>query len=565
MQIVVGLFILWVIVLFVGHGSWVLLRAIFNAIFQTGDHAPTQLRSTRRQSAPRQSQQQDIQASRRVLGRLREANLIDQSQATQLHRRIRDLELGQTTATIHSPRQPGEGVSPPQEPVATEPPAAIEPPVTAEQSPESAQVPVLAKLVDDPPAPVTAEVVPPAKVGSPSPVESTPAVNVLSKSQMIQSFLVDHNIRWGELVAGTLIVVCSIGLVISLWHSLINTHRVIPSLIFLGANAAIYCAGLYTLSRWRLRHTSRAVLVIATLLVPLSVLAGLAAAGKDGQSVPLNDVVTWIALAGAGLVYSVLLYRGGKALTGPGARHLAQVVAGPVYVIPLMPAATRAWGTAAGWLIAIGALAIYLAVIEMVRRRRRQTPLGVVGSRTRILVMSLAAFALGASIGYALVANGPTTRARALPIMISALPALVGLAALGRSLMISARGGIQRFVGAVSCLLLIGLSWVALPVAMIQMHWLWIWAGVLSLSGMVIGWVLKQPRWLPLSTLPVGLATMVSSPAWLAGKAWESIPWWSRLIGGEPMLAATLIALVVGVAAAVISDKDRKRWMAYAA
>ena len=102
---------------------------------------------------------------------------------------------------------------------------------------------------------------------------------VLSASEVIQSFLSAHNIRWGELIAGVLIVVCSIGLVISLWSPLVEKHRVVPSLIFLGANSAIYAAGLYTLARWRLRHTSRAVLVIATLLVPLSVLAGLAAAG----------------------------------------------------------------------------------------------------------------------------------------------------------------------------------------------------------------------------------------------------------------------------------------------
>ncbi|MDB4749992.1 hypothetical protein OAF83_03715, partial [Rubripirellula sp.] len=122
-----------------------------------------------------------------------------------------------------------------------------------------------------------------ASPSQPSPQTSTTTKSTrptpqptVSTGEIIQSFLSAHNIRWGELIAGTLIVVCSIGLVISLWGSLVETSRAIPTLIFLAANAAIYSVGLYTLSRWRLRHTSRAVLVIATLLIPLSVLAGIA-------------------------------------------------------------------------------------------------------------------------------------------------------------------------------------------------------------------------------------------------------------------------------------------------
>ena len=57
----------------------------------------------------------------------------------------------------------------------------------------------------------------------------------ISMGEIIQSFLSAHNIRWGELIAGTLIVVCSIGLVISLWGPLVQTHRAIPTLIFLAA------------------------------------------------------------------------------------------------------------------------------------------------------------------------------------------------------------------------------------------------------------------------------------------------------------------------------------------
>ncbi|MGI9466052.1 MAG: hypothetical protein ACR2OA_02900, partial [Rubripirellula sp.] len=185
----------------------------------------------------------------------------------------------------------------------------------------------------------------------------------LSTGEIIQSFLSAHNIRWGELIAGTLIVVCSIGLVISLWGPLVRTYRAIPTLIFLAANAAIYGVGLYTLSRWRLRHTSRAVLVIATLLIPLSVLAGIAASGIDAtQAIDLSDPITLVTIGLAGLVYSVFLYLGGKALTNR--IHVWSIftsVAGSIVALVFAPAAIRAFESQAGWLITIASSAVVFA------------------------------------------------------------------------------------------------------------------------------------------------------------------------------------------------------------
>src|SRR5271154_861709 len=85
---------------------------------------------------------------------------------------------------------------------------------------------------------------------------------------IFQAFMEEKNIRWGELVSGLLIVVSSVGLVISLWATLKEWIPYFPVAVFLAATAAMHGAGLYTLKRWRLKATSRGLLLVSTLLVP---------------------------------------------------------------------------------------------------------------------------------------------------------------------------------------------------------------------------------------------------------------------------------------------------------
>ncbi len=86
----------------------------------------------------------------------------------------------------------------------------------------------------------------------------------------------DRNILWGELVGGLLVVGCSIALVLSLWQTL-EQIPLFPFLVFVSVTAGLFEVGQYTLRQWRLTSTSRGLLAIATLLVPLNflVLAGL--------------------------------------------------------------------------------------------------------------------------------------------------------------------------------------------------------------------------------------------------------------------------------------------------
>ena len=100
-----------------------------------------------------------------------------------------------------------------------------------------------------------------------------------SFSNVLNSFMEESNIRWGEIVGGLLIIGCSTALVVSLWAQIAQIP-VLKFLIFTTVTAVLFGIGLYTQYRWKLRTTSRGILTIATLLVPLNFLA-IAAVSAD--------------------------------------------------------------------------------------------------------------------------------------------------------------------------------------------------------------------------------------------------------------------------------------------
>ncbi|GIW81631.1 MAG: hypothetical protein KatS3mg105_3438 [Gemmatales bacterium] len=103
-------------------------------------------------------------------------------------------------------------------------------------------------------------------------IATAPAAPRRSLSELLAAFMEKSNILWGELAGGLLIVGCSIALVISLWSKL-EQNPVYQFGIFVGITSMLFGAGLYTLHHWKLESTSRGLLIIATLLVPLNFLA----------------------------------------------------------------------------------------------------------------------------------------------------------------------------------------------------------------------------------------------------------------------------------------------------
>ena len=108
---------------------------------------------------------------------------------------------------------------------------------------------------------------------------------------MLAGFMEERNILWGELAGGLLILGCSVALVVYLLQTQ-KEIRYFPFYVVAGVTAALFGAGTYAERRWKLETTSRGLLIIATLLVPLSflVLAGLSRGAEVLQTAPDGEL-----------------------------------------------------------------------------------------------------------------------------------------------------------------------------------------------------------------------------------------------------------------------------------
>ncbi len=166
---------------------------------------------------------------------------------------------------------------------------------------------VVAELVDEPAA------VPPQRTAvaeetraHEKPVEDSPPPR-RRMTEVLSSFMLEKNIRWGELLSGMLVVGSAVGLVLSLQEELKRTIPYFPALLFMLVTAAIHAAGRYTLSKWNLRSTSQGVLTIGLLLVPLNFLAAsLITHGSQLRAV--NDLWFLTALVIGAITFSAMTY-----------------------------------------------------------------------------------------------------------------------------------------------------------------------------------------------------------------------------------------------------------------
>jgi hypothetical protein len=136
-----------------------------------------------------------------------------------------------------------------------------------------------------------------------------------SFTEVLNSFMEESNIRWGEIIGGLLIIGCSTALVVSLW-SQISQIPVLKFLIFTTVTAILFGVGMYTEHRWKLPTTSRGILTIATLLVPLNFLA--IAAVSSGET---SGVLVLASELLAPAIFLCLVYFAGRIIT-PGCAHL---------------------------------------------------------------------------------------------------------------------------------------------------------------------------------------------------------------------------------------------------
>lgn len=161
----------------------------------------------------------------------------------------------------------------------------------------------------------------------PQPITLPPITPSRTLADMLQGFMEESNIRWGEVFGGLLIVSCAIGLVVSL-RATLEYIPYFPALLFMLFIVAFHGAGLYTLRRWKLAAVSRAILIIALLLVPLAFSAGVVLPGKGDSQRPLTDPMLITALVVGLGVFGWVAYSGSKELTGEGALRLTTAIIG---------------------------------------------------------------------------------------------------------------------------------------------------------------------------------------------------------------------------------------------
>ena len=176
-------------------------------------------------------------------------------------------------------------------------------------------------------------------------------------AEVLAAFMEQSNIRWGEIIGGLLIIGCSTALVVSLWAQ-ISRVPTIKFLIFTTVTAALFGIGFYTEHHWKLPTTSRGILTIATLLVPLNFLAIAAVssnAAPMGSTVIVGEII-------APAIFLCLIYFAAKVIT-PAWPHLLAAGALGSSVGQLLIRHLAAPQISAALLIALGAFPVIFYVI----------------------------------------------------------------------------------------------------------------------------------------------------------------------------------------------------------
>ncbi|MHB0959520.1 MAG: hypothetical protein ACYC0X_28890 [Pirellulaceae bacterium] len=346
-----------------GHGMWLLVAATLRTVFGIGSKALGAASHCPRCGHPAGLQngvceycgfetvlarRRGLSSTRRLIQQLRQQERLDPVTYEYALKALVDAEssLPSSASLAATPLEPmassaaAQRMRPPRTGPAAVEAAPVRRPMPIERSPavDAAEDPLDAEIIfedgmSDAGHRVAGTPVPPAVPDFARDVASTPPPfsSRRTLADMLQSFMEEKNIRWGELASGMLIVGSAIGLVISLRATLAEISeriRYFPALLFMLGTLTIHAAGLYTLRRWKLRSTSRGVLIIATLLVPLSFAAGIVLSGSEAVEVPVTSPLYLLAVVVGVVGYGAITALSARSLFAEGWWRLVVVVVG---------------------------------------------------------------------------------------------------------------------------------------------------------------------------------------------------------------------------------------------
>jgi len=545
------------------------------------------LRSTSTPKAiPPPAGQADLAATSRTVQRLAERGLIDEALRAKLFELLREVKLlesqGEERArqqqraapATHSDAVPPPWNASPGETVPSQPPT----PVTSAASvgaavdlarPDDEEAPVTAEIIEPLAAPAAARPAPPPEWAESTPRAMPPRPARRALADVLQAFLEEKNIRWGELISGVLIVGCSIALVISLRREIEDLSQrfvYLPALLFMLATAAIHAAGNYTLRRWNLRATSRGVLIIATLLIPINFLAAIIVTQGESRQLPLWHPLSLAAMTVGITAFSAMAYFAGQALMGSGWWRFLIAVMGPSVGQLVI---NRGTGPSPQPLAAVLLLALPLAgflaatvwQLHLIAGRRR---LGVKLAGETLLLLGVAAFSLATAVGLLLSHADSLRTALAWLSTPLTLPAVVVLATgLALHRRVTARsltslrtvGTALALFGGFLMLVTVGLAWPE-PELLVAV-------GLFGFGALTaLAWAGRLPA-LHVAALACGtLAYLTGFQLWQDAFAGHSHRMSQRLVElfltGRSSLALTVLALVVAGTAGWLAQRGRR-------
>jgi hypothetical protein len=313
MEILFFLLVFLTIITLIGHGIWVAVRAFIRLLLRDSNDEKTDDGVTRL-FEPVAGPLNDLAATERQLVRFYRDGKINDETYELLMARIRaerDRVLGRPTPAPPKPAPVPRPTPPPPAPVQP-PPSVVTASVVATDE-EIIIKPVPTFIAPEEPASVPVAPVVRRPVQPPPP--PPPPRKRRPFSEVLNSFMEESNIRWGEIIGGLLIIGCSTALVVSLWAQ-ISEIPVLKFLIFTTVTAILFGIGLYTEHRWKLPTTSRGILTIATLLVPLNFLAiaAVSAGNTSGALVIGSELL-------APAIFLCLVYFAGRVIT-PDCAHI---------------------------------------------------------------------------------------------------------------------------------------------------------------------------------------------------------------------------------------------------
>ncbi|HKU74199.1 MAG TPA: hypothetical protein VJR02_09780 [Pyrinomonadaceae bacterium] len=296
MEALFVLFIVLAIITVVGYVIWLGLAAVYRWVFVDETAYRTQV-------VPRH----DPVLSKLVNLKTAEQQIVELHQDGKLNDQTYEEVMSQIRAKrsrlVNPNPKPAEAPAPSPAPCPFETTPAVVSVVQVEDTEEIVIKPVPSFMGNDAPPRVE-----PPPAAPPRPPRR-------SFSEVLNAFMEESNIRWGEIIGGLLIIGCSTALVVSLWAQ-ISEIPVLKFLIFTTVTAILFGIGLYTEHRWKLPTTSRGILTIATLLVPLNFLA-IAAVSASNTS---GGLVIGSELVAPG-IFLCLVYFAGRIIT-PGCAHI---------------------------------------------------------------------------------------------------------------------------------------------------------------------------------------------------------------------------------------------------